>query len=133
MAVKFSARFAMLLLLLHTIATMLLYVTDMALELRLAMSLMVTLILTYYLVRDVFLLLPESWHEISLDQGGVSVVTRHGLRFTGRITNGTTVSPYLIVLRVKLEGRHLPDSRVIFPDALSTGAFRETCVRLKFI
>jgi hypothetical protein len=133
MAIKFSMRFAMLLLILHMIAAMLLYVTAMAPEARMAMLLPVLLSLFYYLARDVFLLLPDSWHEIFLDQGEVVIVTRRGSKLIGRIVNTTAVSPYFIVLRIKLEGSHLLQSRVIFPDALNVGAFREICVRLKYV
>ncbi len=132
MAIKFSRRFCMLLLLLHTMAATVVYVTAMPLESRLAMLLLISLSLIYYLARDVFLLLPDSWCEISLDQGGVAVVTRDGSKLFGQFVDETTASSYLVVLRVKLEGRHLPASRVIFPDALGAGAFREFCVRLRF-
>ena len=125
--------FAMLLLILHMIAAILVYVTDLAPEARIAMMLLVSLSLLYYLARDVFLLLPDSWHEIFLDQGDVVIVTRRGSKLIGRIANTTAVSPYLIVLRIKLEGFHLLHSRVIFPDALNVGAFREICVRLKYV
>jgi hypothetical protein len=132
MAIKFSLRFATLLLLLHMIAVLLVSVTAMAPEARMAILLLVLLSFIYYLSRDVFFLLPDSWHEISLDKDDVAIVTRHGSKLLGRIANETIVSPYFVVLRVKLESGHLLHSRVIFPDALSEGAFREICVRLKF-
>lgn len=132
MAIRFSPRFAILLLLLHMMVAAAVYVTAMPLEARLAMLLMILLSLIYYLARDVFLLLPDSWREISLEQNGIVVVTRDGSKLPGRFANETTVSSYFVVLRVKPEGRHLPVSRVIFPDALSAGAFRELCVHLKF-
>jgi hypothetical protein len=88
--------------------------------------------LLYHLARDVFLLLPDSWQEIYLDHGEVVIVTRRGSKLIGRIANRTTVSPYFIVLSIKFEGFHLQHSRVIFPDALNVGAFRDICVRLKY-
>ena len=86
--------FAMLLLILHMIAAILVYVTDLAPEARIAMMLLVSLSLLYYLARDVFLLLPDSWHEIFLDQGDVVIVTRRGSKLIGRIASRTAVSPY---------------------------------------
>jgi hypothetical protein len=132
MAFKLSLRFAMMLLILHMVAALLVYVTAIAPEARMAMLLLILLSLLYYLARDVFLLLPDSWQEISLDQGEVVIVTRRGSKLIGRITNRTAVSPYFIVLCIKFEGFHLLHSRVIFPDALNVGAFREICVRLKY-
>ena len=132
MVVKHSPRLAILLLLLHMVAAILVYATGMPLQARLLMLLLISLSLVYYQARDVFLLLPYSWREISLENGGISVVTRDGSKLPGRLANDSTVSPCFILLRVRQEGRYLPVSRIIFPDALEAGAFREFCVRLKF-
>jgi len=133
MAIKFSLRFFMILLLLHMMGAILVSVVVMALAVKMAMLLLVLLSLFYYLARDVFLLLPYSWREISLDQGDAVIATRRGSKLSGRIANRTTVSPYFIVLSIKFEGFYWLHSRVIFPDALNVGAFREICVRLKYV
>jgi hypothetical protein len=130
--VRPSLRFAVTLLLLHMIVATVVYATAMPLPVELVMLFLISLSLVYYLARDVLLLFTNSWHEISLDQNGVSVVARDGSICHGRVANMTVVSPYFVVLCVKLEGRRLLVSRVIFPDAMSTGAFRELCVQLKF-
>jgi hypothetical protein len=130
--VKPSLCFAVSLLLLHMIAATVLYATAMPLPVKLVMLLLISLSLFYYLARDVLLLFPDSWREISLDQNGVSVIARDGSSFLGQVANKTVVSPYFVVLCVRLEGHRLLVSRVIFPDAMSTGAFREFCVHLKF-
>jgi hypothetical protein len=130
--VKSSLRFAVSLLLLHTTVAVVVYATDFALPARLAMILLVALSLVYYLIRDALLLLPYSWREISLDQGDISVTTRNGSRFTGQMANQTVVSPYFVVLCVKLEGHCLPVSQVIFPDSMGEEVFRELCVHLRF-
>jgi hypothetical protein len=130
--VKSSLRFAVLLLVLHMIAATIVYATAMPLPVKLVMLLLISLSLFYYLARDVLLLFPDSWREISLDQNGVSVIARDGSSFLGQVANKTVVSPYFVVLCVRLEGHRLLVSRVIFPDAMSTGAFREFCVHLKF-
>ena len=130
--VKSSLRFAVLLLVLHMITATVVYATAMPLPVKLVMLLLISLSLFYYLARDVLLLFPDSWREISLDQNGVSVIARDGSSFLGQVANKTVVSPYFVVLCVRLEGHRLLVSRVIFPDAMSTGAFREFCVHLKF-
>lgn len=130
--VKSSLRFAVLLLVLHMIAATVVYATAMPLPVKLVMLLLISLSLFYYLARDVLLLFPDSWREISLDQNGVSVIARDGSSFLGQVANKTVVSPYFVVLCVRLERHRLLVSRVIFPDAMSTGAFREFCVHLKF-
>ena len=127
-----SLRFALLLLSLHMIAATVVYMTVMPLSAKLVILLLIALDIIYYLARDVLLLLPGSWREISLSQDGVSVIARDGSGFLGQVTNNTVVSPYFVVLCMRLEGHRLLTSRVIFPDALNSDAFRELCVRLKF-
>ena len=122
----------MLLLLSHAMVATVVYATMLPLAARLAMLMLILLSLFYYLARDALLFFPDSWREISFDQGRVSVVTRDGSGFFGQVSNKTAVSPYFVVLRVRLEGHRLPVFRTIFPDALDTGAFRELCVRLRF-
>lgn len=132
MAIKPSSRLAMLLLLSHATAAIVVYLTVLPLGAMLAMLMLILPSLFYYLARDVLLRFPDSWREISFDQGSVSVVTRNGLGLSGRVTGKTTVSPYFAVLRIRLEGYRLPIFRTIFPDALAAGEFRELCVHLKF-
>ncbi|MEO8342694.1 MAG: protein YgfX [Gallionella sp.] len=132
LSVKPSLRFAGWLLLLHIITATVVYATAMPLPVRLAMLLMIFLSLFYYLMRDVLLVFPDSWHEISLDPDGVSVIVRDGSSFIGQVADNTSVSPYFIVLCVKVEGHRPRVSRVIFPDAMGETAFRELSVRLKF-
>jgi hypothetical protein len=131
-AVKPSLRFALSLLLLHMISATVLYATAIAWPAKLAMFMLIILSLAYYLARDVLLLLRDSWRDISLDQKDVSVVTGDGASLLGQVANKTFVSPYFVVLCVKPEGRQLLVSRVIFPDAMSKGTFRELCVHLRF-
>jgi len=83
-------------------------------------------------VRDVLFLLPDSWREFSLDQEGLNIVTKDGTRLQGRIASDSVVSPYFILLRVKLEGEFLLRSKVLFPDSLEPDAFRRTCVILRY-
>lgn len=132
MAIKPSPRFAALLLFMHATAASVVYLTAIPLSARLALLLLVSLSLLYFLARDVLLLLPDSWSEVWLVPGSQLIVTRDGSRLSLRISDQTFVSPYFVVLRASLEGHYLPASRVVFPDALAAGEFRELCVRLKF-
>lgn len=125
-------RYTLLLLLLHMLAAAALCVTMMPLWAKVAILLVIALNLIYYLARDVFLLRSDSWQQISLDQDGMTVITRDGTKLFGQPVTGTTVCSYCVVLRVKLEGHQLRVSRLIFPDALGSDLFRELCVRLKF-
>ena len=131
MAIKPSWRFAILLLLFHTITAVVVYATAVSPMVRLAMFLLISLSLFYHLARDVLLLLPGSWSEISLDRGSVAVATQDGSHFDGLVAGRSIVSPYFAVLCIRSKGR-MTVSRVVFPYALGAGEFRELCVRLRF-
>jgi hypothetical protein len=130
--VRPSLRFAVLLLLLHLAAASVVVATVMPVPAKFLLLLLAVLSLAYYLLRDVLLLLPGSWHEISLSQQEVSVITRSGPGLLGQVANQTVVSPYFVLFRVRPQGRHRAVFRVIFPDSMRPGAFRELCVHLKF-
>ncbi|MGA8862341.1 MAG: protein YgfX [Gallionella sp.] len=130
--VKPSLRFAVLLLFLHMMAAIVVFATAVALPVQLLLFMLVAISLIYYLARDVVLLLPGSWREISLNQNEVSVIVRTGSGFVGRVAPRTLVSPYFIVLCVQLGGHNRTISRVIFPDSMGPGVFRELCIHLKF-
>ncbi len=132
MALKPSPSLAISLLLSHLLVAGVVFLTALPVPPKLALFLLIALSLVYYLARDALLLLPHSWREVSLDTGSVSVALRDGSRFTGQVFGNTVVSPYFIVLGVGLEDRRLPVFRVVFPDAVGQGRFRELCVRLRF-
>jgi len=128
MVVKPSKRLALLLLLFHAIVTIVVSATTIPLAARLAMLIPILLSLIYYLARDVLLLLPDSWREISFDHRTVSVLTRDGSSFSGQAANQTTVNPYFLCIGIN---GHRP-YRTIFSDALDKDAFREFRVFLKY-
>ena len=129
--VKPSLRFAVILVMLHVMTASVVCATAMPLAAKLVLILLLSLGLIYYLLRDVLLLLGNSWREILLDREGVAIVTRNGSGFLGQIENVSVVSPYFVVLCVRSAGHRLRAFRVIFPDAMSRSAFREFCVHLK--
>lgn len=108
------------------------YATAMPLAVRVAIIALLAANLFYHLSRDVFLLLPDSWCDVSLDRGFVQVVVRDGSSFRAQVSDTTIVSPYLIVFRVKANGLRRLVSRVIFRDALKTDEFRQLYVDLRF-
>lgn len=132
MAIHPSLRLAILLLLMHLVATLALYVTPLQSSVRLALFLPVLASLTYHLARDALLLLPASWRKLSIGDDAATIVTRDGTKLTGQLAGGCVVTPVFVMLRVKLDGKRRPVARAIFPDALGGEAFRELCVRLRY-
>jgi hypothetical protein len=132
MAIKPSRIFVGLLLFMHATAVASVYLTSIPLPVKLALFLLITFSMVFHLARDVLLLLPDSWRGVTHVTGGLSITTRDGKGLFGRLEYRIMVSPYFIVLRVRAEGRRLPVSRVIFPDAMEAGIFRKLCVQLKY-
>lgn len=132
MELKSSSRLALLLLLSHLLAGCAVLLVSLSLPARMAIFLLISLSLAYYLARDVLLLLPHSWRELSLDADGISVARQDGSRLEGVVAGGSMACAYFIALGVRSDTRGLPVFRVIFPDAVGQERFRELCVRIRF-
>jgi len=118
------------LLALHALALVLLWFTNLAVQLQFGLSLLALLSLLYHL--DRLLLGRQSWRIFSLNKQRVAVICRGGEELLGSVLGQTVVTPYFVLLRVRLDGRRLAVSQIIFPDALQVDAFRELRVRLRY-
>jgi hypothetical protein len=132
MAINASSKLALLLLIIHSIVVIVVCLTSMPLSVKAIILSLVASSFAYHFARDVFLQLPNSWREIVLVPDGILVTKKDGSKISGQITSKTAVSPYFVVLLVKLEARYFTCARVIFPDAMGKSVFRELCVLLKF-
>lgn len=133
MAIHPSPRLLVLLLLSHLIAVLALCVSTMPPLVRLILLLPVLASLTFHLARDALLRLPASWCSLSVGEGGAAtIVARDGSVLIGQVADGSVVTPWFVVLRIRPEGKRRSAARVIFPDALGSDAFRELCVRLRY-
>ncbi|MBI5430063.1 MAG: hypothetical protein HY938_06340 [Nitrosomonadales bacterium] len=132
MAIVSSPRFAMVLLVLHSVAAISVSATAIPVVVKAAVLALILASLLYHLARDSWRLLPDSWAGITLDGGGVSITTRDGRHFAGQVEKMTVVCPCFVVLRITPDGHRRAVSRAVFPDALNGDEFRELCVRLKF-
>lgn len=131
--IKPSRRFSLLLLSSHFLMVLSVWSTSLDAWVRLALSLLILLSLCYHLYRHVLLLGKQSWHAFALDKLRVVVSTQAGGELAGDVSPRTVVTPYWVLLCVKPDGYHLLLSQVIFSDALQPDAFRELCVRLRFV
>ena len=130
--IKPSRYFALLLVALHSLALCSVWLTPLPVLLQSGLSLLVLLSLFYHLNRHVLLLGKQSWHTFSLDKLRVVAITASGKELSGSVLNQTVVTPYLILLSVKLEGDRMPVAQIICCDALQADVFRELRVRLRF-
>lgn len=106
--------------------------TAMPLLARLVVFALIISSLIFYLARELFGILPGSWLKLTLERDAVSVLTHAGETFYGEVDKSTVVLPYLIVLRIKVGDGSWMVSRVVFPDALGSGEFRDLRVRLNY-
>ena len=132
LGIKPSLRFISLLLQMHLLAATAVLVTDIPFVSKLALIMSILLSLYYLLARNIFLHSPGSWCEISINRDDVSVVTRNGKRFSGKVECNTVISPFFAVLCVRPEKHRTPIFQVIFPDALGEEGFRKMCILLKY-
>lgn len=130
--IKPSRNLALLLLALHALALVSVWFTNLPVLLQLGLSLLALLSLLYHFSRHVLLRGKQSWRAFSLDKLSVAVTTLGGEELLGSVLNQTVVTPYFVLLRVKLEEHRVPVSRIICCDALQADAFRELRVRLRF-
>ena len=132
MAIGISTRYAILILILHSVTAIMVFATALPIEVRVIILVLILLSLIYYLIRDVLRVFSNSWCRISLDREGATIVTRDGRVVSGHIEGKTFVCPHFVVLRIMQPGHLMASSRIVFPDAMSKVEFRELCVRLKF-
>lgn len=132
MAIHPSSRLAVLLLLSHLIAAWAVFAGTLPAPFAAGISLLVAASLAYHLARDAWLLLPASWHRLSVEGRVATVSARDGSVLVGRVLDGSVVTPWFVVLRVKPDGKRRPVVRAILPDALGGEGFRELCVRLRY-
>ena len=105
MAIHPSPRLLVLLLSSHLISALAVCVSAMPPLVRLALLLPVLVSLVFYLARDALLMLPASWRSLSVGEGCVAtIVARDGSVLTGQVAGGSVVTPWFVVLRVRLEG-----------------------------
>lgn len=127
-----SKTFALLLLAVHLLALGSVWLSNIAIWICCALSVLILLSLFYHLSRHVLLRSKSSWLSFSLDQKYAHIHTIGGVELDGEIVYRTVVTPHCIVLCVRPEGKKLPVTQVIFRDALQDETFRELCVRLRF-
>jgi toxin CptA len=132
MAIHASPRLLILLFLAHLLAALAVNATPLPLPVRLAISLLVLVSLTYHSARDALLRLPASWSRLSIGDDMATIITLDGSELTGQVSGSSVVTSAFVILRIKLDGKRWSVVRVIFPDALEHDAYRELCVRLRF-
>jgi hypothetical protein len=131
MAIGYSLRLLVYLLSLHSASVAVVWLTAVPVVIRIMVAIAIILNLAYLLLRDVFVMLPNSWRRIDLVQGGFRITTRNGAILSCFATGKIFVSPYFIVIRARIHDGDRSFARAICPDSMSAGSYRELCVYLK--
>ncbi|MFZ5503007.1 MAG: protein YgfX [Pseudomonadota bacterium] len=127
-----SLRLALILLFFHALAVLPVWVTPLPGHAALALVVLISISALFFTARDVWLLMPNSWCEIALQQRAIRITQSNGEQFSAQLADSSFLHPHFIVLRVKPDGGWRTVSRIIVCDALRGDEFRELRVRLKF-
>lgn len=111
-------------ILLHLLATTMLFWTDMAPAWRYFFVFLLCLSLFFSLRAS------RPWRSFFLDQDRIVVTLSDGKAVSGELSGRTLITPLCVVLRARLDGQLI--HQVIFKDAMPADAFRDLRVRLKF-
>lgn len=88
--------------------------------------------MVYYAQRDARLRLQDSWSALRLTNEYIVLSNRRGDEFAGTLLRSSVVTPYLVVLRVKLTAGGGNANVVLLPDSMDTESWRRLCVVLKW-
>jgi len=88
--------------------------------------------LAYYLLRDVWLLLPFSPVAIRLEGQNITLLTRSSGELPGQILDDSLVTSFLTILNVLPQGKSWPRSVLVFSDSMDSQRSRELRVLLKW-
>jgi hypothetical protein len=69
--------------------------------------------------------LPSAIVQMQCGEASLEVETRAGERYVCQLLADSLITPLLVVLRVRREGRRLSRALVIVPDAMERQAFRQ--------
>jgi len=127
-----SRHLATVLTALHALAMFSVWVVPLPLWSRAVLLFVLLLSWGYFLCRDVYQLLPDSWVALRQEGQQMVVLTHSGEAVLGAIHPSSLASPLLIVLRILPQDRHWPRNVVLFSDSLEQETLRHLRVSLKW-
>ena len=116
----------------YSLAFLIIFILPIAALARAGLAVLLICALIYYLRRDAWLLLAPSCVAIRMEGKNITLLTRGGGEFTGRISSDSVVTSVLTILNVLPQEKNSVRSVVIFPDSLDKERFRELRVLLKW-
>lgn len=87
---------------------------------------------TYYLLRDAWLVLGESWVKFKLDEGHVTLTNRAGGTVTGSLMRESVVTPHFVTLNVTGDNWRGRVRLLVMQDCMEENAFRQLRVMMKW-
>jgi len=109
-----------------------LYLLPYAIELRIAGFIFVVAALTLVGLRDAGLGLANSCVAFNLEGANdITLIQRNGQQLAGKICDGGLVTPFLVVMNIKINERGKRNI-VLMPDSMSCDDFRHLCVVLRW-
>ena len=114
----------------HAAAWLALLTLDIPVWALLALTLILSLSLHYYLRRIARLVAPASCLSLQLEGSRIILGERSGRQIAGRLLPGSLVTPMLLVINIRLLETGKIRSVVVMPDSLDAESFRQLRVFL---
>ena len=86
----------------------------------------------YFVLSNARLAFANSWVELILEEDRISLFNRKGEEKTGILLRNSLVTPYLVILNVKLFDHRRVRNLVVMPDSMDAESFRGLRVALKW-
>ena len=86
----------------------------------------------YFVLRNARLAFTNSWVELILEEDRITLLNRKGDEQTGILLRNSLVTPYLVILNVKLFDCRWKQNLVVMPDSMDSESFRGLRVALKW-
>lgn len=113
----------------HAASLTIVWLTTLPNLIQIAISLLILFGLLHY--RALLLQQSHSAFTLEADQT-ITLISPLGISQNGTIAHDTVVTPYFVLLRIKIETEHFTINLPIFYDALPADAFHQLRIRLKY-
>jgi energy-coupling factor transporter transmembrane protein EcfT len=125
MVLRPAFKLAYLLMVISVMASLILLFLPLPIFLKIILVLSVLTITAYFILRDVLLALPHSWHSLAIGLQNEMVMTqRNGEHFICEVLPNSVVFSYCSVLRLKLKGCFWGRSLVLVEESAEPEIFR---------
>lgn len=128
-----SSNFLMLsLVLVHAVAIVTCFILPLPLIAQALLFVILVASAAYYVNRDARLRSGRSCVMLRLEDDRIELGYLNGEISSGMLQSGSVVTPYLVVLSIRAQGRYFNRNVLVMPDSMDAESFRRLRVALKW-